>query len=56
MRLRFASTCLSITLMIIAAPASAHSGHTNIIHNHSGIEYLLVLFVIAGIIYHHFKH
>lgn len=56
MRSRFASTCLSLILMIIAAPAFSHPGHTNVIHNHSGIEYFLVLFVIAAIIYHHFKH
>jgi hypothetical protein len=56
MRLRFASTCLSLTLMIFAAPAFSHSGHSNIFHSHSGVEYFIAVLVIAGIIYRYFKN
>jgi hypothetical protein len=56
MHLRLASICLSLTLMISAAPAFSHSGHTSIFHSHSGIEYFLVLCVIGGIIYRHLKN
>lgn len=55
MHLRLASICLSLTLMIFAAPAFSHSGHTTIFHSHSGIEYFLALLVIGGIIYHYIK-
>ena len=55
MRLKFTSICLSLTLMIFASPAFSHSGHTTIIHNHSGTEYFLAICVLAGIVYHYLK-
>ena len=55
MNLKFASTCLLLTLMIFASPAFSHSAHTTIFHNHSGIEYFLAMCAIAGIVYHYLK-
>ncbi|GEM_PF-3445866 len=50
------SICLSLIFTICATPAFSHSGHTSLFHSHSGIEYLLVFLVIAGIIYRVFKN
>jgi len=55
MHIILTSICLSLTLMIISAPAFSHAGHSNIFHSHSGIEYFLAIFVIAGIVYRYFK-
>jgi len=56
MHLRLANIWLSLILLIFAAPAFSHPGHTTIFHNHSGIEYFLAFFIIAGIIYRYFKN
>ncbi len=56
MHLRLVSACLSLTLTMIAAPAFSHSRHSTIFHNHSGIEYFLILLVIAGVIYRYIKN
>ena len=55
MLLTLARIYLPISLTIFSAPAFSHSGHTDLFHSHSGIEYLLVLCVIAAIIYHYIK-
>jgi hypothetical protein len=55
MHLRLATICLSLILLIFAAPAFSHSGHSTIFHSHSGIEYLLALLVALGLMYRYFK-
>lgn len=52
MPLKLAHIFLSLALMSLAAPVFSHPGHTELLHSHSGLEYILVLVVIAGIIYH----